>query len=222
MSFIIGDCPRCHIRRAQLRVQGHSARGNSIDVSVICSSCKKMSVFNGTMRQNTTAGPPADPTSDLGELYSCTFAPVFSLPNATAPPEFISDRVRDLSEQASKCLSIGAYDAAGASFRKVIDVATKEIFADDPRLKERKPADALRARIKALGEMKVIEEDVVDLADIVALDGNDAAHDVDPYTKDEAEALRDLTYDLLERLFTRPRRAQAVRAKQLASGARKA
>jgi hypothetical protein len=157
----------------------------------------------------------------LSRFYKSSFQPVVYIPSISGPPEHVSERVKDIYLQGEKCLSLSAYDAAGATFRKAIDVSTKEIYRDDPRLKDRNPADALRSRIQAMGQMKILEEDVVELADIAALDGNDAVHDIDPYSKDEAEALRDLTYDLLERLFTRPKRAQAVRAKQLASGVRK-
>ncbi|CAI2934987.1 protein of unknown function [Aminobacter niigataensis] len=107
-------------------------------------------------------------------------------------------------------------------YRKTLDVATKHIYSHDARLAERDPANALRSRIKALGELKILEPDIVELADVAALDGNDATHDVDPYTAEEAEALEDLTQDLLDRLFVRPARLAAVKAKQIASGQRKA
>lgn len=106
-------------------------------------------------------------------------------------------------------------------FRKTIDVATKVLYSTDQRLSGRTPADAPRSRIRALGEMKILEEDIVELADVAVLDGNDAAHDIDPYTAEEAEALEALTTDLLDRLFVRPARVAAVKAKQLASGLRK-
>ncbi|MGE1157034.1 DUF4145 domain-containing protein, partial [Pseudomonas kitaguniensis] len=90
------------------------------------------------------------------------------------------------------------------------------------RLAKKQPAQALRPRIKALGEMGILEKDIVELADVAALDGNDATHEVDPYTKDEAEALEDLTLDLLDRLFVRPAKIAAVKAKQIAAGVRPA
>ncbi len=114
------------------------------------------------------------------------------------------------------------YEAAGSMYRKTLDVATKYIYDHDPRLSEKNPANALRSRIKALGDMKILDQDIVELADIVALDGNDAVHDEDPYTKEEAEALEDLTFDLLDRLFVRPAKIAAVKAKQIASGQRPA
>lgn len=106
-------------------------------------------------------------------------------------------------------------------YRKCLDVATKHIYAHDERLEGKNAAQALRVRIKSLGEMGILEGDIVELADVAALDGNDATHDIDPYTKEEAEALEDLTSDLLDRLFVRPARMSEVKAKQIAAGVRK-
>jgi hypothetical protein len=105
-------------------------------------------------------------------------------------------------------------------FRKTIDVATKEIYATDLRLTDKKPADAPRARIAALGQFKILDEEIIELADVALMDGNDAAHDADPYTSQEAEALQELTDDLLDRLFVKPARIARVKAKQIEAGQR--
>jgi hypothetical protein len=143
--------------------------------------------------------------------------------SATEPDisDDIPERIADLFREAAMSRQLGHNEAAGAIFRKTLDVATKHLFNTDDRLKDRKPADALRSRIRALGEMKILEADIVELADVAALDGNDSTHDEDPYTPDEAEALEDLTKDLLDRLFVRPARLAAVKAKQIAAGQRK-
>lgn len=107
-------------------------------------------------------------------------------------------------------------------YRKTLDVATKYIYSHDPRLAGKVPAQALRSRIQGLGGLKILDGDIVELADVAALDGNDATHDVDPYTKEEAEALEDLTLDLLDRLFVRPAKIAAVKAKQISAGVRPA
>lgn len=136
--------------------------------------------------------------------------------------EHIPERIAGLFREANECRQMTWYEAAGAMYRKTLDVATKHIYGHDPRLTDKQPAQALRVRIKSLGEMKILDEDIVELADVAALDGNDATHDVDPYTRDEAEALEDLTLDLLERLFVRPAKVAAVKAKQIAAGVRPA
>ena len=136
--------------------------------------------------------------------------------------EHIPERIAGLFREANECRQMTWYEAAGAMYRKTLDVATKHIYSHDARLKDKEPAQALRVRIKSLGEMKILDGDIVELADVAALDGNDATHDVDPYTKEEAEALEDLTLDLLDRLFVRPAKIAAVKAKQIAAGVRSA
>ncbi|MDA5631099.1 MULTISPECIES: DUF4145 domain-containing protein [Agrobacterium] len=136
--------------------------------------------------------------------------------------EYIPERIASLFREANECRQMTWYEAAGAMYRKTLDVASKHIYTHDERLAKKQPAQALRPRIKALGEMGILEKDIVELADVAALDGNDATHEVDPYTKDEAEALEDLTLDLLDRLFVRPAKIAAVKAKQIAAGVRPA
>jgi hypothetical protein len=82
--------------------------------------------------------------------------------------------------------------------------------------------DNLRPRIRALGQEKILDEELVELADVAALDGNDAVHDLDPYTPDEAEALEQLTSDFLDRVYVRPAKIAAIKAKQVAAGQRRA
>src|SRR5690606_38407774 len=84
----------------------------------------------------------------------------------------IPERVAGLVQEANECRQMTWYEAAGAMYRKTIDVATKHIYATDERLADKNPADALRVRIKSLGEMKILEPDIVELADVAALDGN--------------------------------------------------
>ncbi|WP_318761819.1 DUF4145 domain-containing protein [Aminobacter niigataensis] len=185
-----------------------------------CSVCANGSIYQ--WRANSGAGPsqvsgdietPSQHLSDQAVRIATT---------AIEISPHVPERIANLFREANECRQMTWYEAAGAMYRKTLDVATKHIYSHDARLAERDPANALRSRIKALGELKILEPDIVELADVAALDGNDATHDVDPYTAEEAEALEDLTQDLLDRLFVRPARLAAVKAKQIASGQRKA
>ncbi|MBO0141586.1 DUF4145 domain-containing protein [Agrobacterium sp. Ap1] len=191
--------------------------GLNAEVFFICKACGKGSIYQGQ---------PASHISNVtGELDRGRYfdqQAIIALPDYPIMSEDIPDRVRDLFRQAVRCRQLSLFDAAGAMFRKTIDVATKEIYTNDPRLSGKKAADAPRARVVALGQLKVLDEDIVELADVALMDGNDAAHDVDPYTSIEAEALQDLTDDLLDRLFVKPARIARVKAKQIESGQRRA
>ncbi|KFL30977.1 hypothetical protein JP75_11525 [Devosia riboflavina] len=221
MPFIVKDCVRCGVKNIQMIVVGQiSHEPNEWEVSAACTDCKQLSIWLWRSRSG------AEPMKIGGNLEKTDYpadvrGPVRIATVAVDLSEHIPARIADLFREANECRQMTWYEAAGAIYRKTVDVATKHIYATDQRLADKKPADALRVRIKSLGEMKILEADIVELADVAALDGNDAAHDVDPYTAEEAEALEDITMDLLDRLFVRPARFAAVKAKQIASGQRK-
>jgi hypothetical protein len=182
--------------------------------------CKRVSIYDfKAIVGNDMRNFPGN--YDTSRAFKCAETPIFYFGGSKKAAQEVPPRVADLFLQASNCRVMGLHDAAGAMFRKTLDVATKHIYKHDERLASRNPADALRVRIQGLGSLGILEHDIVDLADVVAVDGNDAAHDEDPFTAEEAEALEDLTEDLLDRLFVRPARIAAVKAKQIAAGVRK-
>lgn len=218
MGFLVRDCIRCGVKHVKLDVVGFTAYDlNSAEVFAACEACQKGSIYDGR--------PDYNPVAADGNLESYTKHyddnPITVHPVPLPVSDTIPARVRGLFLEATMARRLQLNEAAGAMFRKTIDIATKHIFSNDARLANRSPAEALRPRINALGALNILEADIVELADVVVLDGNDAAHDVDPYTAEEAEVLEELTNDLLERLFVRPARVAAVKAKQIAAGVRK-
>lgn len=217
MSFIIRNCQICGTARVQMTLKGaHTSDNFNFDLFVVCNNCSRASIYSGQPHSNSFG---KDVDLDLGQTINRS--PNQFHPRVKKLSEDIPARTRKLFLQAATCHAYGLSEAAGAMFRKTIDVGTKELYASDIRLKEKNPANALRNRIKALGELKILDHDIVELADIAALDGNDAAHDEDPYTSEEAEALEELTIDLLDRMFVRPANIRRVKEKQIASGLRK-
>lgn len=222
MAFFVRDCVRCGVKSVQhmLVGQGH-IKHFDWEVAGACANCKQVSVY--ALHLNSTGIAPSSYSENLendGTRLAKTPVRIATVPAHVS--EHVPARIAGLFREANECRQMTWYEAAGSMYRKTLDVATKHIFTHDPRLSDKKPANALRSRIKAMGEMGILEHDIVELADIVALDGNDAVHDEDPYTKEEAEALEDLTFDLLDRLFVRPAKIAAVKAKQIASGQRPA
>ena len=66
-------------------------------------------------------------------------------------------------------------------FRKTLDTGLKKI---DPEAKGR-----LIDRIKSAAETGKITQDMADWANRIRLDGNDAAHEEDPFTPQQAEGI---------------------------------
>ncbi|MCX2696697.1 DUF4145 domain-containing protein [Ochrobactrum chromiisoli] len=225
MAFFVRDCVRCGVRTIQHMLVGQTqtdAKNYEWEVIGACTDCQQASVY--LFRLRAIGESPMTYTKGNIETNQSSLAgtPIRIATTSMELSEYIPKRIAGLFREANECRQMTWYEAAGSMYRKTLDVATKHIFSHDPRLAEKNPANALRSRIKAMGEMGILEHDIVELADIVALDGNDAVHDEDPYTKEEAEALEDLTLDLLDRLFVRPAKIAAVKAKQIASGQRPA
>lgn len=197
-----------------------SKGGFEWEVAGACSECMRASIYHYRMKMTGTA--PSQLSGNLEVSGQVSETAIRIATTAVELSDHIPARIAGLFREANECRQMTWYEAAGAMYRKTLDVATKHIYTHDARLVEKQPAQALRVRIKSLGEMKILDEDIVELADVAALDGNDATHDVDPYSKEEAEALEDLTLDLLERLFVRPAKVAAVKAKQIAAGVRPA
>jgi len=222
--FMTRDCIRCGVARVQLTSHGMAVRVRGAtdwwEVALSCNNCTKLSIYAVRSGIDLIANQNIN-LDTAGSVYPEN-EPVMNVVTTPDVDRSVPARVVDLFTQAARARRLGMHDSAGAIFRKTIDVATKLIYETDGRLEGKKMADALRVRIKSLGEMKILDEDIVDLADVAAVDGNDAAHDIDPYTANEAEALEILTEDFLDRLFVKPARIAAVKAKQIAAGQRKA
>ncbi len=90
----------------------------------------------------------------------------------------------------------GNYDSAGAMFRKALDVGLKEKF---PELK-----GVLFNRIEKAVKAGNLTTDFGDWAHHIRLEGNDAVHDNDPYTEEEARDLHVFTDLVMRYLFTLP------------------
>lgn len=223
MAFIIVNCVRCSANTVQHQVEGSvatSSNGYDWEIAVSCQACNRLSIYNCRL-QVSGHRPEEYQRQNLADVGKVRDSIKLGLVEPKISPS-VPQRIANLFQEAGVCRQIQRFEAAGAMYRKTLDVATKYIYQHDSKLVGKEPAQALRVRIKSLGEMGVLEADIVELADVAALDGNDAAHDIDPYTAEEAEALEDLTIDLLDRLFVRPARLAAVKAKQIASGQRKA
>jgi len=80
-------------------------------------------------------------------------------------------------------------------FRKVIDVATKELGATKGKL---------QPRIDELAAKHAITPAMQEWAHAIRLDGNEAAHEEEPFDKETCEALKSFTELFLMYAFTLP------------------
>lgn len=193
MGVFKADCPYCGTKSVaftvvcQRRVEGHDRR----DTLAYCGQCDR-GIF-------TSFNPPGgySPESLLNPdnrhlLDPPKIAP--SLPSTDAP-RYVPENVRLYYRQAMENLA-GSWDAAGSMFRKALEVGLKEKF---PEMK-----GTLFERIVELAEQHKRTSELADWAHQIRIDGNDAAHDEDPFTGEEANRLQAFTRLVFTCLFELP------------------
>lgn len=197
-SFFVGSCPRCGAEKMTLDVRGVTAfSGGSQDVLVSCRACKRGSLFRIDYVANNLFAETE------GFLK---FPPSEVIPAAApGPPDDVPDAVARTFRQALANLLLGNFDAAGAMYRKTLDVATAII---DPTLKNKSFND----RINALEASRQITPSLKEWAHEVRIDGNSAAHDQDELTPDQVTQLAAFTEMFLVYTFTMPAKLAAKRA----------
>ena len=192
-------CPYCHTKGVAVTIYAVYFRMGNIDIPSywdtlgICGLCGRgvLAVFqdreprfyDGTWDDFLTDGSRL-----IGVFPS---SPSFSAPKHTPAPValFVKQAKASLPENC---------DAAGAMFRKALETALKDKL---PGIDDKIP---LRVRIKRAAAQQVLTQDLADWADQIALDGNSAAHDVEPFSREEAERLDAFTDLVLQYLYTLP------------------
>ena len=90
----------------------------------------------------------------------------------------------------------GNWDAAGLMFRRALEAGLKIKFPDIK--------GTLYERIEKAAEQQKLTPDLAAWSHEVRLGGNDAAHDEEPFDKEDAERLSTFTRLVLLYLFTLP------------------
>jgi hypothetical protein len=133
-------------------------------------------------------------------------------------PEHVPDVVATPYEQACRALHAQDFDLAGMGFRKSLDVATKyaiRSFLASEQLNAGILKQAFQKRIDFLRERQLITADLKDWADLVRVEGNDAAHEEDPFTSEQAHQIHSFARVFLMYVFTMPKMVEINRAEPM-------
>jgi hypothetical protein len=206
---IQNDCPHCHAQKMGFTFVGEAslspARSKDWLTLFKCNKCQGGLVVEYTKHVEYGISSPgagnADPTT-LG------FAVVKSYPGKmpSVVPAFVPSPLDKYYLQAADALRSGHPDASGAMSRKVVDVSTQKMLGEDS-----KKYYTIKQRIDALAERNALTQDLKDWAHVVRLEGNDASHDEDPYTPEEADELLNFVDVYLAYVYTLPGRLKARR-----------
>ena len=120
----------------------------------------------------------------------------------SASPESVPESAAKAYLQGAESLADGRTTAAVAMFRRTIDVATKQ-FSDEVE------AGNLAKRIDKLAEADLITKDLQAWAHKIRLEGNEALHEIDEPSLDQAKELQQFTEMMLVYMFTLPAKIKA-------------
>jgi hypothetical protein len=133
---------------------------------------------------------------------------------ATVAPDHVPPEIAKVFEEATRCVAVECWNAAGAMFRLCVDMATEPLVPKENiaglTAHTRKN---LGPRLEWLLENGKLPAELSGLSECIREDGNDAAHR-GALGKEDAEDVLDFTIALLERMFTEPERLKLAEARR--------
>ena len=221
MAAIIDDCPHCSGEKIGFTFVAECRLQPEIPIRFMvlykCNKCQGgfVVIYLQKIRSAAYKSPAAattDPT-DVG----FTVAEKYPARMPTRVPAHVPDPLGRFFQQAHDGFRRGDHDASGAMSRKVVDVSTQKLLGEDS-----KKYGNIAGRIDALAYAGKLTAELKDWAHQVRLGGNEAAHDQEPYSKEEAEELLDFAELYLTYVYTLPARLKERRERADAEKAAKA
>ena len=221
MPSVILECPHCGADKIgfdiamEFRASAGPPNTARFREFMVCSNCEEViiGIFDSTsLRYNSPKACPTDPTK-LGWHIVNTYPK----PQPSKSPTHTPDDLKRIFLQAADAFKRNLPDASGAMSRKVMDVSTQQLVKQ--LSDQTKTFKTIYDRIEALANNGLLTPDLKDWAHQLRLGGADAAHDLDPFTPEEASELLDFAelyltyvYSLPGRLKERRERAETEKA----------
>jgi len=199
-ALITHQCPHCGTKEMNFPLSHIVSNPNNphlFSAFAACSGCHSpicMEILSVSGRN------PSQYNGDLTKATDFIIPSVYPKLEETVVPEHVPETVTRPFIQAVESKVAGHYDAAGAMYRKALDVGLKAI---DPKLKGK-----LYERIEKLAAENKLTPSLKDWAHGIRLDGNDASHDEVAFTKPEADEMHAFTQLVLTYLFTLPEKVR--------------
>ncbi|MDO7353536.1 DUF4145 domain-containing protein [Acinetobacter baumannii] len=238
MSTFIFDCPSCSAKNSTFDVDSihgdESSHYADWDLFSICRACSKAMVITARVKPEiynplyihdlTVAESTKRIRQQIREVVDredfhlnrvftyFIYSPVHV--GQITPPEYLPEKVRDIFNEATKCLSSNCFNASGAMFRLCLDIVTKDILEKNEELgATRDDKKSIHSRLNWIFKHNLLNRGLEDLSRCIKDDGNDGAHDGN-LTNTEADDLLDFTYELLEQVYTQPERIRLAQVRR--------
>jgi hypothetical protein len=222
MASLILECPHCGAEKIGFHIiHDTAATVHPPDINrryrsvLVCSNCEEevIAIFDHATTSPflPNGGAPQQCHIDPRQ-QNWALVRMYPMPQASKCPDHTPDNLKRIFLQASDSLKRNAPDASGAMSRKVVDVSTQQMLGD-----EAKKHGNIQGRIDALASRGKLTEDLKNWAHEIRLGGNDAAHDIDPFTMPEAEELLDFAELYLTYVYSLPNRLAERRSRTVAA-----
>lgn len=192
-----GTCPYCHTEHVQFQaIHSWVIQKGGKRALFKCGFCEESVIREYTFEAGKNAIDIKASSADAS-AHGIILSSQWPTPGSTDAPPDCPANVSSFFKQAHDSLNNGSFDAAGMMFRKALEASTKALDANSK-------GKNLAARIKLLVDDHTLTPALGAWANEVRLSGNDAAHDEEPFTKEEAEALYHFAENFLNYAFTMP------------------
>jgi hypothetical protein len=207
------DCPHCSTRAAGFKMLGQWSFGNQPSKANLVAACGVCTYGILIESLDTSGTNHFDVVQYTVQYPSDRYRILQTWPDRTLfAPTGVPENISSFYQQAVENLRAGRWDAAGAMFRKTLDVATKLVATGDNSAN-------LYSRIERLVSSGLLTPAMGDGSHEIRLDGNNAVHDEEPETQSDAEASHKFTEAFLTYAFSLPQLVRESRARrELVSG----
>jgi len=216
MTTFAWDCPYCDTKNTAFTIEfakTHAGSTGESELFAVCNNCHKGVISTCKSNNGHAVATLVGPTGNF-DLIARTFGFVTNdWRPSKAPIDIPSNLPDDVEKSFSEgCNVIGiSSDSACGMFRKALDIATKDLSKDSDGTPWK-----LEKRIDKLSNDGKITKDIAEWAHQIRIDGNDALHENNA-SKEDAEALRDLTRYVLTYIYTLPEQVRVAKEKSVRS-----
>jgi hypothetical protein len=217
MAEYVANCPRCRASKTTFdvlsttHVDTQHGWKRFYEAFCRCRHCLRTTTFviaqrNSSDEDALEKNAPETIPGNINNYFGLDGYISLKDEGATKPPDHVPPDLAKIFEEATKCVAVQCWNAAGAMFRLCVDMATEQLLPTEN-------VEGLTAfirknlgpRLEWLFENNKLPAEIAGLSDCIREDGNDAAHR-GALGKEDAEDLLDFTVALLERMFTEPER----------------
>ena len=209
MAEMVLDCPHCGSERVGFDFGGERQRSSAPQrwsCLLVCRKCDKGIVVELFHYSSNT--PPSSRRGDLW-VAGFTLAAIYPASRKITAPEHTPDEIAKDYKEAMDNLRRENFTSAGMMFRKVLERSTMKLAPDGGNF----GAMTLYQRIDNLAEQHILTPAMKDLAGIIRLEGNQAAHGSEEFDRASAMSMQSFVELFLRYIFTLPKSVEKAKSK---------